>query len=134
MKKPRSKKLEKRIKKGLKKVEKTVSSARPKRSPSPATVAGVAGAAVAGAAGVAAAFRYLRRGPRSAATLHVRRNEDDRQWEIAAEGSDALVGTYKTKKEAVRAARRAAAEAAPSDLVIHRTDGSVQASHSYDAA
>jgi hypothetical protein len=130
MAKPLSKRLEKQIKKGMKGVEKTVSSVKPKKGPSPAKVAGVAGAAIAGAAGVAAAVHHLRRGPGSAATLHVRRN-GDQLWEISAEGSDTPVGTYETKKAAVRAARKAAADAAPSDLVIHRTDGSVQVSHSY---
>jgi len=131
--KPRSKQLEKKLKKGMRSVEKTVSKVKPTRGPSPAKVAGVAGAAVAGAAGVAAAVRYLRRGPGGAATLHVKRRGDG-PWEISVEGRRQAAGTYDTKKEAVRAARRAAAEAAPSDLVIHRTDGSVERSHHYEVA
>jgi len=48
-----------------------------------------------------------------------------------ADGSDDPIQKFRTKATAVRAARKAAADAAPSDLLIHASDGTVQATHSY---
>lgn len=66
-----------------------------------------------------------------ARVFHVVPTEDG--WSITVEGEDAPLGTHDTKKEAVGAARSAAKEAAPSQLVVHKQDRSVQESFSYDA-
>lgn len=131
MAKPISSKVGKRIRKSARALEKSLDSVRPGNRSSKAKIAGVAGAAMAGAAGVAAAVRRMRRdSPRDAAKMHVVRDEEG--WAITSDGRNEPVERFGTKKEAVRAARTAAAEAAPSDLVIHRADGSVEESHSYD--
>lgn len=54
-------------------------------------------------------------------------------WVVTIEGEDTPASTHDTKKEAVRAARETAKEHAPSQLVIHKQDRSVQESFSYDA-
>ena len=94
---------------------------------------GVAGTGilVAAAAGAAVAVRMRRKGPHDAATFHV--NLDDGEgWAIWIEGSDDPIQKFRTKSMAVRAARKAAADSAPSDLLIHLSDGTVQATHSYE--
>lgn len=139
--KPISKKIEKRVKKGRKAAKKQAKAAKkqakavkktltPGSSPSKAKVAGAAAAGVAGIAGVAAALHYLRRDSKGRATLHVVAHESE--WHITAEGENEPLDRFSTKEEAVDAARSAAQEAAPSELVIHRLDGSVMRSHSYD--
>ena len=65
-----------------------------------------------------------------ARVFHVAPNDDG--WHITVEGTDAPVGTYDTKKEAVSVARTTAKEQAPSELVVHKQDRSVQESFSYD--
>jgi hypothetical protein len=129
----KSKKIEKRLGKGAKAVRDAVGDSvesvvgarsRPGRS-----AAAALGVALVGAAGVTA-YRYLRR-PNGAATLHVVSDGED-GWLIRDGGSSAAVSSFATKREALRAARAAAAEAAPSQLVIHRADGSVSREHRYE--
>ena len=88
------------------------------------------GVVVAAAAGVAVAVHVLKKGPLDAATFHVNL-DDDEGWALRTEGSDSPIQKFRTKAIAVRAARKAAADAAPSDLMIHAADGTVQATHSY---
>jgi hypothetical protein len=91
----------------------------------------IAGAAVAGVAAAAATARIIvgRRG-RTPVTYHVRPVEDG--WTVGPDGAGAPASTHATKRAAVTEARRLAGEHAPSQLVIHRTDGTVQARHSYE--
>ncbi|MDX1492868.1 MAG: DUF2188 domain-containing protein [Longimicrobiales bacterium] len=150
--KPISKKIEKQVKKGRKTVEKQAKKVGKKakavekkakavtkkakkqlkadKGPSKAKVAGVAAAGVAGIAGIAAALHYLRRDSKGRAKLHV--IAKDSEWHITAEGKDEPIDRFSTKEEAVDAARDAAQQAAPSDLIIHRLDGTVMRSHSYE--
>lgn len=124
--------VKKRVRKGMKKAEKTFDKLTPDRGPGAAKVAGMAAVGVAGVAGIVAAIRHLRDGADGTTALHVRADGD--QWIIAVEGADGALERFRTKEEAVSAAREAAAEAAPSELVIHRLDGSVMTSHSYQAS
>lgn len=57
---------------------------------------------------------------------------NDEGWIVTIEGEEAPVSTHDTKKEAVSAARTAAKEQPPSQLVVHKQDRSVQESFSYD--
>ncbi len=66
-----------------------------------------------------------------ARVLHVVPNGEG--WIVTLEGEDTPVSTHDTKKEAVSAARETAKEHAPSQLVVHKQDRSVQESFSYDA-
>jgi poly(hydroxyalkanoate) granule-associated protein len=72
---------------------------------------------------------------RAAATeervLHVVPNDEG--WIVTVEGEDEPESKHGTKKEAVSAARDTAKEQAPSKLVVHKQDRSVQESFSYDA-
>lgn len=144
-KKPISKKLEKRVKKGAKAMEKKAKAVEKKaktvgktarkklqssKGSSKAKVASLAAAGVAGIAGIAAALHYLRRDSKGRAKLHVLAR--DSEWHVTAEGKDDPVERFSTKEEAVEAGRKAAQKAAPSDLIIHRLDGSVMRSHSYE--
>ncbi|MCS3649837.1 poly(hydroxyalkanoate) granule-associated protein [Salinibacter ruber] len=63
--------------------------------------------------------------------FHVTPSDDG--WSITVEGEEAAVGTHDTKKEAVSTARATAKEQAPSQLVVHKQDRSVQESFSYEA-
>jgi hypothetical protein len=88
------------------------------------TAAGAAAAVTA--VGVAAA-KYRNRKP---TVLHVRQKED--AWIVEADGGKPAASRHDTKREAVKAARASATSAAPSQLVIHRRDGSVQKQHTYE--
>ncbi len=66
-----------------------------------------------------------------ARVFHVVPGEDG--WIVTVEGEDAPVSTHDTKKEAVSTARKTAKAQAPSELVLHKQDRSVQESFSYDA-
>ncbi|MFB6231704.1 MAG: phasin family protein [Salinibacter sp.] len=72
---------------------------------------------------------------RAAATeervLHVVPNDEG--WVVTIEGDEEYASSHDTKKEAVSAARDTAREHAPSQLVVHKQDRSVQESFSYDA-
>lgn len=56
----------------------------------------------------------------------------DDGWAIKKEGTKTPVSTHGTKKEALDAARTTAQAAQPSRLVIHKQDGTIQESVSYD--
>jgi hypothetical protein len=53
-------------------------------------------------------------------------------WAVEVEGAVRPDSRHGTKREAVDAARDAARGAAPSRLVIHGTDGTVQRRHAYE--
>lgn len=129
-----SRKMEKRLGKGAKAVRDAVGDSVERVSDEvrshPGRSAAVVGAALVGAAGITAAYRFLRR-PNGTATLHVVPDGED-GWMIRDGGSSAAVSSFGTKREALRAARAAAADAAPSHLVIHRADGSVSREHRYE--
>ena len=63
--------------------------------------------------------------------LHVIPSENG--WTVTIEGEDDVVDLYDTKKEAVSAGRETAKTHAPSQLIVHKQDRSVQESFSYDA-
>ncbi|MDX1646678.1 MAG: DUF2188 domain-containing protein [Longimicrobiales bacterium] len=129
----KAKAAEKKAKKSAKQVEKRVKKTLGKKNgPSKAKVAGVAAAGVAGLAGIAAAVAYLRRDKEGRATLHVLAR--DSEWLVTADGREEPLERFSTKEEAVDAARDAAQQAAPSELVIHRLDGSIMRTHSYEPA
>lgn len=130
-----SKKMEKRLGKRAKVVRDAVGDSvelvsDEVRSHPGRSAAAALGVALLGAAGITAAYRFLRR-PNGAATLHVEPDGDD-GWMIRDGGSSAAASSFGTKREALRAARAAAADAAPSQLVIHRADGSVSRDHRYE--
>ena len=95
------------------------------------SAAAALGVALVGAAGITAAYRFLRRSD-GVATLHVEPDGED-GWMIRDGDSAAPVSSFGTKREALLAARAAAADAAPSQLVIHRSDGSVSRKHRYES-
>ncbi len=132
MAKPIAKKTQERFRRGAKTVENSIKNLRPgrKKSHVKATVVAGTGVVAVAAAGVAVAVHLLRKAPHDEATFHVKLDGDG-AWALRAEGSDDPIQTFPTKASAVRAARKAAADAAPSDLLIHLSDGTVQATHSY---
>jgi poly(hydroxyalkanoate) granule-associated protein len=65
-----------------------------------------------------------------ARVLHV--VPDDDGWTVTIEGEDEPVSTHDTKKEAVSAGRETAKSHAPSELIVHKQDRSVQESFAYD--
>jgi hypothetical protein len=86
---------------------------------------GAAGVAAAAVAGIAVKRKL------GGATVYTVRPTDD-GWAVAADGSKRASSTHKTKREAVDAGRSLAKSKAPSQLIIHRVDGSVQDSHTYE--
>ncbi len=64
--------------------------------------------------------------------LHVEPHEEG--WQIVVEGMPRYEHLESTKKVAVGAARELAKRHQPSELIIHRQDGSVQTRSSYDEA
>lgn len=91
-------------------------------------IAGVAAAAAT--TGLAALAAKKKTAP--AVVYHVTPDGDG--WSVKGEGAKNAVSRHSTKKEGVSAAREIAQANAPSRLVIHRQDGSIQRSHEYDPA
>lgn len=89
----------------------------------------IGAAAGAAAAATAVGIATVKRKKGEPSVLHVRLVED--AWTVAADGTSGAFSRHDTKREAVNAAREHAGRAAPSRLVIHRRDGSVQKEHSY---
>ena len=56
----------------------------------------------------------------------------DEGWTVTIEGEDDPVSVHDTKKEAVSAGRETAKSHAPSELIVHKQDRSVQETFSYD--
>jgi len=57
---------------------------------------------------------------------------NDNGWNVTVEGEEGRESSHDVKKEAVSAARELAKEHAPSQLVVHKQDRSVQETFSYD--
>lgn len=64
-------------------------------------------------------------------TYHVVPREEG--WAITKEGAARATSLHDTKSDAVDAARELAKEQVPSTLVIHKKDGTIQDTNSYDA-
>lgn len=90
-------------------------------------IGAAAGAAAATAVGIAAVTLKNRQ----PTVLHVRPS-DQEGWTLGAEGARDGGARYDTKRAAVTAGRDLAAARAPSRLIIHRRDNSVQTQHSYE--
>lgn len=91
-------------------------------------IAGVAAAAATtGLAALAAKKRKV-----SAVVYHVTPDGDG--WSVNGEGAKGAVSRHPTKNEAVSSARDIAHANAPSRLVIHKQDGSIQRAHEYEPA
>ena len=71
--------------------------------------------------------RTLKQGPM---TFHLLPKEED--WVVRTEGSDQDLSLHDTKESAVEAARGIARAHEPSRLVVHRSDGTIQTSYSYE--
>ena len=56
----------------------------------------------------------------------------DDAWLVTLDGKKKPLAQYETKSPALEAARELAKANEPSQLIIHRADGSVQTSHTYD--
>lgn len=89
-------------------------------------IAGAVGVAAAAAATVAA-FKTFSGASRS--VFHVMPH--DKGWQIRKSGRKSAVQVFEKKRPARDRARALANESEPSQLVIHREDGTVQAVHTY---
>jgi poly(hydroxyalkanoate) granule-associated protein len=61
---------------------------------------------------------------------HVSTHEDG--WKVEAEGASRATSVHPTKDEAVSAAKELAQHQAPSQVVVHKIDGAIQANFTYD--
>lgn len=86
-------------------------------------------AAGAAAAATAVGIAAVKKHNLKPTVFHVRPGEEG--WTLGADGASSPSTRHETKRQAVNAARELAAGSAPSRLVIHRRDGSVQKEHSY---
>jgi hypothetical protein len=89
-------------------------------------------AAAVGVAAVAAAGVAVARAARSGRRDILRVTPRGERWEVRVEGNKNPSKVFDTKEEAVAAAREMAHRRLPSELVIHRADGSEQDHHSYE--
>lgn len=85
-------------------------------------------AALAGLA--AAAATALPRLSRSSDGTLMRVTPDGDEWGVRIDGQE-VDARFDTKRQAVREARARARQQAPSRLVIHRADGTIERSHGY---
>lgn len=92
-------------------------------------LATAAGVAAATAAGVVVA-RWLQAGrAEDLEVYHVLPNEEG--WALKPQHTGEPHSTHSTKKEALEAARELVRGRGPTQLIVHRKDGSVQDSHRY---
>ena len=93
-------------------------------------IATAAGVAAATAAGVVAVRKLMGNGAaRPLEVFHVLPTDDG--WSVKAEAAERASSTHTTKKEALEAARGLVKSHEPSQLIIHRLDGTVQDAHVY---
>lgn len=92
-------------------------------------LATAAGVAAATAAGVVAVRKMKGDKEQPLKVFHVLPANDG--WSVKAEGAQRAASTHSTKKEALDAARELVKSKEPSQLIIHRLDGSVQDAHTY---
>jgi len=70
--------------------------------------------------------------PKRTGPVTLRLLPKDAEWAVRLEGSEDDLSLHPTKHSAVKAARVLARKRSPSHLVVHRADGTVQESFSYD--
>lgn len=63
---------------------------------------------------------------------HVATHEDG--WKVERQGTDKPLSTHATKDLAIDAAREIAQATEPSQVVVHRMDGTIQTNYTYDPA
>ena len=96
-------------------------------------IAATAGVAAAAAAAGVAYYRGTKGGESTdkRSIYHILPGDDG--WQVKGEGAERAVSNHSTKKEALSAARELAHNQVPSQLVVHKSDGTIQESWSYDA-
>ena len=62
---------------------------------------------------------------------HVVHDKKSDQWRIEREGSERATARADTKDEAVRIASRMAEESELGQVIVHRTDGSIEKEYTY---
>ncbi|MDX1630452.1 MAG: DUF2188 domain-containing protein [Thermoanaerobaculia bacterium] len=92
-------------------------------------LATAAGVAAATAAGVVVAKKIKQSNAEDLKVYHVLPVEDG--WAVKAQHEGHPHSTHATKKEALEAAREVVKGDGPTQLIIHRKDGSLQDSHRY---
>jgi hypothetical protein len=113
-----------------------VSTAASKLSKRATIAAAVGTAAAAVAASLAARkvranSRSARRQSHNGAVTILRVKPHGEGWALFIGDNRSAARTFEVKKRAVDSARELAHKNAPSELVIHRTDGSTQSKHQY---
>ena len=90
----------------------------------------VAAGAIGLAAAAAGAFAVRRvAGKAEMTAFHVLPQEDG--WNLRNETSGEIIEAYGRKRDAVKGGRRVAGNQRPSCLVVHKSDGSVGRTHTY---
>ncbi|MDX1545809.1 MAG: DUF2188 domain-containing protein, partial [Rhodothermales bacterium] len=64
------------------------------------------------------------------AVYHVVPRDDG--WAVQKEGNERATSLHTSKNEALKAGREVATNQAPSRLVVHKADGTIQTSYTYD--
>jgi hypothetical protein len=65
-------------------------------------------------------------------TYHLLYDEDLESWKIEYPGADQPFSVHSTKEEALEAGRELAKQQIPSQLVVHKMDGSIQNEYTYE--
>lgn len=106
-------------------------------------VAAGAAAAAGAAIGVKAAIDHVTGSEGEATTdetsdaaeladaVHYHLVPDDEGWALRRAGAELALRLFEIKKEALETAREIMNEKAPSVLVVHRADGTIEAQHTY---
>ena len=65
-------------------------------------------------------------------TYHLIYDQEVQSWKLEYEGADQPYSYHQTKEEALEAGRELARNQPPSQLVVHKMDGTVQDEFTYD--
>ena len=132
MKRKTKRAIERKLKAASKTVSKATGSVLDRKSPVKTAAAAATGIVALSAAGFATARALKQRqddGSAEDATVFRLQASDDGGWVLTGEGQEE--SRFENKREALRKARAVASAAQPSRLVVHRTDGRIQRTHSY---
>ncbi len=93
--------------------------------------AAAAAGALAVVTGALAALIRRRHSEGKRSVLHLEKATEGEGWRLGLKGEAEAEATFATKEEGLAAARELAGKDAPSELVVHREDGTVQDRHRY---
>lgn len=65
-------------------------------------------------------------------TYHLTYTEDSKKWKVELEGANRASSVHENKENALESARELARKQQPSQLIVHKRDGTIQTEYTYE--